>query len=205
MADNTEEQQEKIKIYINIQPLNLKLGALFSKSETFQSVINFVYNQTKKLDIKFELGKIIENSSEAIILPEFQIGDFLKASDEISVFSNYGLKNNISNLYKTFHFLKKKRKEEIKNEQKIKEEIDKKEENLNNSQKNQKNKEQKVKTPKKNENKETKENKEKKENKENTEKAKNKSDKKQKSVKKNKHDDEDIKLDDESSEKNSDN
>ena len=200
MTDSSEESQEKIKIYVNIQPLNLKIGALFNKSDTFQSVINFVYNQTKKLDVKFELGKIIENKSEAIILPEFKIGDFLQATDEISVFSNNGLENNVSNLYKSLNFLKKKRNEEIKNKQKTNEEKDN-----NNDQKNKKNNEQKNKTPKKNENKESEENKEKKNSKENKEKAKNKTDKKSKSAKKNKHDDEDIKLDEnESNENNSD-
>ena len=51
----------------------------------------------------------MENKSASIILPEFKIGDFLHASDEISVFSNYGLENNVSNLYKSFNFLKKER------------------------------------------------------------------------------------------------
>ena len=206
MTDSSEESQEKIKIYVNIQPLNLKIGALFNKSDTFQSAINFVYNQTKKLDVKFELGKIIENKSEAIILPEFKIGDFLQATDEISVFSNNRLENNVSNLYKSLNFLKKKRNEEIKNKQKTNEEKDNKnEKNSNNDQKNKKNNEQKNKTPKKNENKESEENKEKKNSKENKEKAKNKTDKKSKSAKKNKHDDEDIKLDEnESNENNSD-
>ena len=125
---------EKVKIYINIEPLGLKFGYVFKKSETFQSIINFVFNQVKKLGIKFELGRINENKTGAILLTENIIGDFLENNDEITVYSEeYGFTRNnlpgedehsslkkvyylksVSDLYKSMNFLKKKRNEKQK-------------------------------------------------------------------------------------------
>ena len=150
---DTEEKEdkeiEKVKVYINIEPLGLKFGYVFKKHETFQSVINFVFNQIKKLGVKFELGRIIENKTGAILLTENNIGDFLQDNDEITVYSDeYGFTRNnlpgeddhsslkkiyylksISDLYKSMNFLKKKRKEKIKQKSELKkiEKKDKKE------------------------------------------------------------------------------
>ena len=83
--------QGKVKIYINIEPLGLKIGTLFQKNESFQSVINFVLNQTKKLNIKFRIGRINEDKTNAILLKENIIGDFLQDNDAITVYSeDYG-------------------------------------------------------------------------------------------------------------------
>ena len=145
-----EKQDEKVKIYINIEPLGLKFGYVFKKPETFQSIINFVFNQIKKLGVKFELGRIIENKTGAILLTENKIGDFLQDNDEITVYSDeYGFTRNnlpgeddhssmkkiyylksISDLYKSMNFLKKKRNEKLK--QKI---INKKMEKIENKEK----------------------------------------------------------------------
>ena len=131
---------EKVKIYINIEPLGLKFGYVFKKSETFQSIINFVFNQVKKLGIKFELGRINENKTGAILLTENIIGDFLENNDEITVYSEeYGFTRNnlpgedehsslkkvyylksVSDLYKSMNFLKKKRNEKQKQKNNIK-------------------------------------------------------------------------------------
>ena len=135
MSENSENSPtEKIKIYINLEPLDLKFGAIFKKTDTFQSVITFVYNQTKKLGIKFVLGHINETSTNAVILPEFLIGEFLQPGDQITVFSKelgFIFTNNpgdtldktllyhkdISDLYKSNNFLKKKRREEFNKSQ----------------------------------------------------------------------------------------
>ena len=135
MSENLEKSpSEKIKIYINLEPSDLKFGAIFSKTETFQSVINFVYNQTKKLSIKFSIGRINETTTNAIILPEFVIGEFLEPGAQITVYSKefgFNFTNNpgdtldkkflyskdISDLYKSNTFLKKKRKEEFNKSQ----------------------------------------------------------------------------------------
>ena len=124
---------EKVKIYITIEPLSLKFGAVFKKSETFLSIINFVVNQIKKMGIKFELGRIIENKTGAILLTDNLIGDFLETNDEVTVFSEeFGFtrtnivsennatkkiyyNKNVSDLYKSNNFLKKKRNEKNKN------------------------------------------------------------------------------------------
>ena len=148
--ETASEYLEKVKIYINVEPFGLKFGAIFKKSETFQSPLNFVLNQIKKLGIKFEIGRIIEDKTGAILLNEFLIGDFLEKNDQITIFSEeYGLINknlpgdnphnsskknffmkNASNLYKSKNFLKNKRKEKEKEKQKkkIQKKIESKEE-----------------------------------------------------------------------------
>ena len=135
-SEENEEQKEneKVKIYINLEPLGLKFGYVFKQHESFQSVINFVYNQVKKLGIKFELGRIIENKTGAILLTENLIGDFLQNNEEITVYSeDYGFTRtnfpgdddhnslkkiyylkSVSDLYKSMNFLKKKRHEKLK-------------------------------------------------------------------------------------------
>ena len=115
--------------------MGLKFGTVFKKTETFQSVINFVFNQVKKLGVKFELGRINENKTGAIMLIENLIGDFLQNDDEITVYSDeYGFTRSnfpgeddhsslkkiyylksVSDLYKSMNFLKKKRNEKQKN------------------------------------------------------------------------------------------
>ena len=151
-SEEKEEKQnyERVKIYINIEPLGLKIGYVFKKSETFQSIINFVFNQVKKLGVKFELGRINENKTGAILLTENIIGDFLENNDEITVYSEeYGFTRanlpgenehsslkrvfylkSVSDLYKSMNFLKKKRNEKLKQKNLKKEEKkdDKKEE-----------------------------------------------------------------------------
>ena len=126
--DSNQENIEKVKIYINVEPLGLKFGTVFKKTETFQSIINFVLSQIKKLNINFELGRINEDKTGAILLTENLIGDFLENNDEITVYSNeYGfIRNNfpggnernsskkiyflknVSNLYRSKNFLKRK-------------------------------------------------------------------------------------------------
>ena len=151
-SEEKDEKQnvERVKIYINIEPLGLKIGYVFKKSETFQSIINFVFNQVKKLGVKFELGRINENKTGAILLTENIIGDFLENNDEITVYSEeYGFTRtnlpgedehsslkrvfylkSVSDLYKSMNFLKKKRNEKLKQKNLKKEEKkeDKKEE-----------------------------------------------------------------------------
>ena len=135
-SEEKEEKEifEKVKIYINLEPLGLKFGYVFKKQDTFQSIINFVYNQVKKLGVKFELGRIIENKTGAILLTENIIGDFLQNNEEITVYSDdYGFTRtnfagedehnslkkvyylkSVSDLYKSMNFLKKKRNEKLK-------------------------------------------------------------------------------------------
>ena len=147
-SEDKEEKKnvEKVKIYINIEPIGLKFGYVFKKSDSFQAVINFIYNQVKKLGVKFELGRINENKTGAILLTESIIGDFLENNDEITVYSEeYGFTRtnlagedehsslkkifylkSVSDLYKSMNFLKKKRNEKLKQKNNLKK-IEKKE------------------------------------------------------------------------------
>ena len=138
--ETASEYVEKVKIYINVEPLGLKFGAVVKKSETFQSLVNFIRDQIKKLGIKFEIGRIIEDKTGAILLSDFLIGDFLEKNDQITIFSEeYGLINKnlpgdnihnsskknffmktVSNLYRSKNFLRNKRKEKEKEKQKKK-------------------------------------------------------------------------------------
>lgn len=207
-------EKEKVKIYINIEPLGLKFGTVFKKTETFQSVINFVFNQVKKLGVKFELGRINENKTGAIMLIENLIGDFLQNDDEITVYSDeYGFTRNnfpgeddhsslkkiyylksVSDLYKSMNFLKKKRNEKQKNkinQKKNNKEKENKEENDTNESKDEK--EEKEEKDRKDDNEEKKEiknenknKKQKKNNKINSKNEENKSEKNEKSSKKEK-------------------
>ena len=163
--DSQSDKVENVKFYINIEPLGLKFGVVFKKSDTFQTVANFVNNQVKKLGVRFELGRINENKTGAIILTDNILGDFIETNDEITVYSeDYGfVKNNIpgdfesnssrklyylksvSDLYKSKNFLKKKRNEKQKSNapQKKNEMKDKKEEENNeNDDENQKSEEE---------------------------------------------------------------
>ena len=145
--DSNTENNEKVKIYINVEPLGIKFGAVFKKSETFQSIANFVINQIKKLNIKFELGRINEDKTNAIILTDNVIGDFLVNDDQVTVYSEeYGFikpnlpgdveinsskkiffQRSVSDLYKSKNFLKKKRHEKTKNTNNFTKKEDKKE------------------------------------------------------------------------------
>ena len=163
--DTQSDKVENVKFYINVEPLGLKFGVVFKKSDTFQTVANFVNNQVKKLGVRFELGRINENKTGAIILTDNFLGDFIETNDEITVYSeDYGfVKNNIpgdfesnssrklyylksvSDLYKSKNFLKKKRNEKQKsnNSQKKNEIKDKKDEGNNeNDDENQKSEEE---------------------------------------------------------------
>ena len=163
--DIQSDKIDNVKFYINVEPLGLKFGVVFKKSDTFQTVANFVNNQVKKLGVRFELGRINENKTGAIILTDNFLGDFIETNDEITVYSeDYGfVKNNIpgdfesnssrklyylksvSDLYKSKNFLKKKRNEKQKsnNPQKKNEIKDKNEERNNeNDDENQKSEEE---------------------------------------------------------------
>ena len=210
-SEEKEEKQniERVKIYINVEPLGLKFGYVFKKSETFQSIINFVFNQVKKLGVKFELGRINENKTGAILLTENIIGDFIENGDEITVYSEeYGFTRSnlpgedehnalkrvfylksVSDLYKSMNFLKKKRNEKLK--QKNLKKAEKKEEK---------------KEDKKKENEEEKEEKEQKEKEKNKQKSSmknnnNQSKKLEKTDKKNKTEKKEKKVDEKEKEK----
>ena len=169
--DTNTDNNEKVKIYINVEPLGVKFGTVFKKSETFQSIANFILAQVKKLGIKFELGRITEDKTNAIILTDNLIGDFLENNDQVTVYSDeYSFiksnlpgdvdhnsskkiffQRNVSDLYKSKNFLKKKRHDKPKNLKNVAKKDDKKE---NESEEENEEKDKKNTEQKKNENKE---------------------------------------------------
>ena len=134
------ENKEKLKIYITIEPLGLKIGWVFKKNETIQSILNFVIIQTEKMGIQYKVGRINENKTGAMLLSESILGDFLQNDDQVTVyseeygyFSNYLCGNsadknnfyhkNVSDLYGNSTFISKKRKKKKRSQNKqIKEE-----------------------------------------------------------------------------------
>ena len=171
--DTNTDNNEKVKIYINVEPLGVKFGTVFKKSETFQSIANFILAQVKKLGIKFELGRITEDKTNAIILTDNLIGDFLENNDQVTVYSDeYSFiksnlpgdvdhnsskkiffQRNVSDLYKSKNFLKKKRHDKPKNLKNVAKKDDKKE-NESEEENEEKEKDKKNAEQKKNENKE---------------------------------------------------
>lgn len=199
--DSNNEDIEKIKFYINIEPIGLKLAANFKKTDSFQSVINFVQVQLKKLGVKYELGRINEDKSGALLLAEYILGDFIENNDNITLYSeDFGfLRNNlpgdndqnsskkvyylkcVSDLYKSKNFLKRKRNEKQKQKNQNQNNNGKKEDKKDEEENEEKSKKQNKNMNNKKDNKNDKKNKsekkeEKKENKkptETTEKKKN--------------------------------
>ena len=138
------DSKDKVKIYVKIQPLSITFGQVFKRSETFNSILNFVVEQVKKIGVNYKIGRINENKTGAIILSDSIIGDFLTDNDEITIYSeDYGFVSNslpgdnennsskkifyhknVSDFYKPFSFLNKKRKgsKEINEEAEIEKE-----------------------------------------------------------------------------------
>ncbi len=230
-SEEKEEKQniERVKIYINVEPLGLKFGYVFKKSETFQSIINFVFNQVKKLGVKFELGRINENKTGAILLTENIIGDFIENGDEITVYSEeYGFTRSnlpgedehnalkrvfylksVSDLYKSMNFLKKKRNEKLKQknlkkaEKKEEKKEDKKKENEEEKEEKDEQEEKSIEIEEEKEEKEEKEQKEKEKNKQKSsmKNNNNQSKKLEKTDKKNKTEKKEKKVDEKEKEK----
>ena len=69
---------EKIKIFITIDPFNVRFAALFNANETITAIKNFIQSKMKRIDIKYVLGRLELKDKLAILLPEYHIGDFLE-------------------------------------------------------------------------------------------------------------------------------
>lgn len=83
---------EKIKIFVTVEPFNIRLAALFNANEQISAIKTFVQNKMKHLGIKFFLGRLELKDKLAILLPEFHIGDFLENDSEVVAYSqDYGL------------------------------------------------------------------------------------------------------------------
>lgn len=83
---------EKIKVFVTVEPFNIRFAALFNANEQIKVIKNFVQNKMKQLGIKFSLGRLELKDKLAILLPEFHIGDFLENDSEVIAYNQeYGL------------------------------------------------------------------------------------------------------------------
>ena len=83
---------EKIKIFITIEPFNVRFAALFNANETITAIKNFIQSKMKRIDIKYVLGRLELKDKLAILLPEYHIGDFLENNSEVIAYSqDYGM------------------------------------------------------------------------------------------------------------------
>ena len=123
-------QNNKIRVYVNIEPFNIKFAGLFGKNESLIVFLNFSINILNKLGFKFKPGRIELKKNLAILLPEYKVSDFLKDGDEVIVYSeDFGInkriipgdeykilyKRKINGLYSKYLKKKKKRNNEDNN------------------------------------------------------------------------------------------
>lgn len=133
---------EKIKVFITIEPFNIRLAALFNANESITTIKIFIQNKMKQIDIKYVLGRLELKEKLAILLPEYHIGDFLENNSEVIAYSqDYGLNmrtlpgdgmdqrpfyQKVFLLYEDKSFLKKKTNRNNNNKNNKKVEINKK-------------------------------------------------------------------------------
>ena len=135
---------DKLRIFIHIEPYNIRLAGLFEKNSSITNILRFVKEKLIKLNLSFKIGRIELKDNLFILLPEYQIADFLKDGDEVIVYSeDYGInqriipgddnkilyKKNIYFLYEKYLGKKKKKennkKEETNAKEKLKEKAEK--------------------------------------------------------------------------------
>ena len=78
---------EKIKVFITIEPFNVRFAGLFNANESITSIKNFIQSKMKRIDIKYVLGRLELKDKLAILLPEYHIGDFLENNSEVIAYS----------------------------------------------------------------------------------------------------------------------
>ena len=83
-------ENKKIRLFAKIIPYDLKLGLIFNNDETVYEIFYFIDETMRKNRLKYKTGRIEKNKT--IILPQFQIKDFLENNDDILVYPiEYGL------------------------------------------------------------------------------------------------------------------
>lgn len=161
--ENNNIAKEKIRIFIQILPYNIRIAGLFDKKAQVGIILRFVKEKLFKLHLSFKPGRIELKENLYILLPEYNISDFLNDKDEIIVYSeDYGInqrfitddfrimnKKSITYLYHKFIGIKKKKPnkyEENNPKEKLKEKTEKnKNEKIKSKEKNKKDKKHKEK------------------------------------------------------------
>ena len=108
---------KKYTLYAQIKPYNLKISLVFSTDTRVRYVQEFVEDTMRSFRAKYKVGRIEQQKTKSILLPDYRIGDVLDDKDEIIVYSiEYGLtkttlsdKSSIEDIDKLFIGKKTKR------------------------------------------------------------------------------------------------
>ena len=167
---------KKYVLYAQIKPYNLKISLVFSIDTRVRYVQEFVEDTMRSFRAKYKVGRIEQQKTKSLLLPDYKIGDVLDDKDELIVYSaEYGLtkttlsdKSSVEDIDSLFIGKKVKRDSRIisRKDSKEKKEVSKKEddsdEEENNEEEDENEDDKSEKGKNKNKGKNTKKNKEKK-------------------------------------------
>ena len=83
---------KKYVLYAQIKPYNLKISLVFTSDTRIRYVQEFIEDTMRSFRAKYKVGRIEQQKTKLLLLPDFRIGDVLDDKDELIVYSaEYGL------------------------------------------------------------------------------------------------------------------
>jgi len=83
---------KKYVLYAQIKPYNLKISLVFTSDTRIRYVQEFIEDTMRSFRAKYKVGRIEQQKTKLLLLPDYKIGDVLDNKDEIIVYSaEYGL------------------------------------------------------------------------------------------------------------------
>ena len=109
--------EKKYVLYAIIKPYDLKISLVFSKDSRVRYMQEFIEDTMRNFRTKYRVGRIEQQKTSSILLPDYKIGEVLEDKDEVIVYSaEYGLtkktlsdKSSIEDIDKLFIGKKLKR------------------------------------------------------------------------------------------------
>ena len=109
--------EKKYVLYAIIKPYDLKISLVFSKDSRVRYMQEFIEDTMRNFRTKYRVGRIEQQKTSSILLPDYKIGEVLEDKDEVVVYSaEYGLtkktlsdKSSIEDIDKLFIGKKLKR------------------------------------------------------------------------------------------------
>ena len=89
----SKEKISKIHLFALIKPYDINLALCFYPFETIGVLQTFIEDTLRKIKTTpYKISRVEKKSNNAILLPQFQIGEFLIDNEEIIIYSiDYGL------------------------------------------------------------------------------------------------------------------
>jgi len=143
---------KKYNLFAKIKPYDLKLSLVFSTDSRVRYMQEFIEDTMRNYRTKFKVGRIEQEKTSSILLPDYKIGEVLDDKDNIIVYSiEYGLtkktlndQSSIEDIDKLFIGKKIKRdSRNISQNESMDKKITKKEEEENGNNKDDKNEDDK--------------------------------------------------------------